>query len=302
MLRNGLIVGALAVASAAAVAQVDTRFDPGESAWAESFAGELTFTKPSGDAVMGFSVPTTVTEVLVEGGQAVKAGELLLRGEDAEQLAIVEQTRLRAESALSLRRAQKQAELAKLEYERSQDAFKNGGVNQIEVDRAKLTWETAEIDVQTAQLNQTLEQTRLTQAEALLDKYRLSSPFDGVVDEVYRDVGTSMDNAQPVVRVVSVDPLWIDVPAPTAKSIELGLADGGDAWVLIDTPGEPIVVKGAIIEVSPVADYASRSRRVRVEVANPGLLPPGLRCWVRFTEPEGEWASDTTASVAGRDD
>lgn len=296
-LAAGLTLG-LGLAPAAALGQSYDLFDPDESAWAESFAGVLTFTKPSGDAIMGFSVPTTVTEVLVEGGQVVREGDLLIRGEDTEQLAIVHQTKLRAESGLALQRAQKQAELAKVEYDRSRDAFQQGGVNQIEVDRARLTWETAEIDVRTAELNEDLEQTRLEQAEALLAKYRLAAPFAGAVDEVFRDVGTSMDNAQPVVRVVRIDPLWIDVPAPTETTIELGLKRGDDAWILLDTPGEPILARGEIVEVSPVADYASRSRRVRVELPNDELLPPGLRCWVRFTAPQGEWAAEPESPEA----
>lgn len=267
------------------------RFDPDGSAWAQPFEGVQTFTKPSRDSVMGFNAPTSVVEILVRGGERVSRGQLLVRGNDAEQIAIVKQTRLRAESELQVQRAQKAADLASVEFESTQDAFERGGTSQFELDRSRLAMETARIDVESAKLNQDLERVRLEQAEALLEQLRIVAPFDGIVEEVGVELGRSIDRAQPAVRVVSIDPLWIDVPAPAAETIRLGLSAGDSAWVLMDSPERRGVLEGRIIEVSPVADYASRSRRVRVEVANPEGLPPGLRAWVRFTEPPEGMAS-----------
>ncbi|TVQ63733.1 MAG: HlyD family efflux transporter periplasmic adaptor subunit [Phycisphaerales bacterium] len=267
------------------------RFDPDGSAWARPFEGVQTFTKPSRDSVMGFNAPTSVVEILVRGGELVSQGQLLIRGNDAEQIAIVKQTRLRAESALQVERAQKAADLTVVEFESTLEAFDRGGGSQFELDRSRLSMETARIDVESAKLNQDLERVRLEQAEALLEQLRIVAPFDGIVEEVGVELGRSIDRAQPAVRVVSIDPLWIDVPAPAADTIRLGLSAGDSAWVLVDSPERRGVLEGRIIEVSPVADYASRSRRVRVEVENPEGLPPGLRVWVRFTEPSGDMHS-----------
>ena len=275
--------------------------DGSDGGWAESFGGVQTFTKPSADAIMGFSLPNTVAAVTVAGGDAVKTGDLLVRGDDAEQLAILEQTRLRAESSLGIDRVTKQAELAEIEYTRLKQAFDGGGGSQLEVDRARLAWETSKIDLLTAELNQELERRRLVQAEALLDKYRIRAPFDGIVDEVLVDPGDTMDNAQPVVRVVRIDPLWIDVPMPVDQTLELGLSGGEPVWALVDTPDRSVVVRGEVIEVSPLADYASRSRRVRVAIENPDMLPPGLRVWVRFDDPGEAWNGSGEPATAKRD-
>ena len=48
--------------------------------------------------------------------------------------------------------------------------------------------------------------------------------------------------------------------------------------------------EGTSTEVSPVAYFATRQRRVRVEVPNPDGWPAGLPAWVRFTAPDGEWS------------
>jgi len=268
------------------------------------FDGIQTFTKPSRDAVMGFSVPTRVMELTVVGGQRVEEGTLLARGQDAEQVAIVKQTKLRAETDAPVRRATKQTELAETEYRKAKEAFDRGGGTEIEVDRARLAWEVAKIDLETAKMNFQLEGVRLEQAEALLDRYRIEAPFDGVIDQVIVDEGKSVGDTEPVLRIVDVDPVWIDVPAPATETMTLGLEPGSPAWVLVEGPSGPVLVGGTVKEVSPVADYASGSRRVRVEVPNPEAWPPGLRVWVRFTEPAGEWpvpGAEDEPDMAGAD-
>ncbi len=281
------LVGLVPAFSTGASSQQGDRLIRSDDSWARSFGGIQSFSKPSRDAVMGFSVPTRVTEHSVIGGQRVKAGDLLVRGQDAEQLAIVKQTRMRAETDAAIRRAEKQSELAGIEYGRAKDAFDKDAMALNEVERYRVTWEVAEIDLEIAKMNAQLELIRLEQAEALLARYRIIAPFDGQIDQVFVGVGRSVGDTEPVVRVVQIDPVWIDVRAPTKQTI--GLQTGTDAWVLVDGPEKPVVVKGAIIEVSPVADFASGSRRIRVEFANPDAWPPGMRTWVRFSEPTAEW-------------
>ena len=80
----------------------------------QAFGGTKAVTRPSRDAVMGFSLPTQVMEVVARGGQEVTTGELLLRGDDAEDMALLTLQRVRAESDLAVQGAQKRMELAKL--------------------------------------------------------------------------------------------------------------------------------------------------------------------------------------------
>jgi multidrug efflux pump subunit AcrA (membrane-fusion protein) len=93
-----------------------------------------------------------------------------------------------------------------------------------------------------------------------------------------------------VLRIVNVDPLWLDVPAPTEDPAAAGLKVGDPAWVLMDLGGQARVANGKVIEVAPTSDPASRRRRLRAEVPNPkgptGILAvePG---YVRFAEPSG---------------
>jgi hypothetical protein len=94
---------------------------------------------------------------------------------------------------------------------------------------------------------------------------------------------------EPVIRVVSVDPLWIDVNTPTSMTISLGLQKGSPAWILMQEDTARRVYTGEVIEVAPTADPASGLRRIRVQMANAVGVVPGVNCWVRFSEPSGEW-------------
>jgi multidrug efflux pump subunit AcrA (membrane-fusion protein) len=195
--------------------------------------GERAVVKPSRDAVMGFTVSTSVQEVLVSGGQAVKAGELLIRGNDIEDVAEAKFQRARADTELPVDRARAETSLAELEYQRQLEAFNQGAGSQLELDRALVTRDTSRIDLDLALLNQVLSDLQAGRAEARAAKLSLRAPFDGVVDIINVDRGQSVRDGEPVVRVVSVDPLWIDVPVETAMTMTQSLHPGSLAWVLL---------------------------------------------------------------------
>lgn len=259
------------------------------------FGGEKAFTRPKQDAVMGLSIATTIREVLVKGGDRVKKGQVLVRGDDAEELALLKAQQLRANSSLPVDRAEKAVELQRFEYDQLLNLQREGGGSPQELERARLSLEAAKIDYETAKLNQEQEVIQVDRVIARVDRYRILAPFDGEVDTVFMDNGQSVTDNDKVLRVVEIDPLEIDVAPPIAVT----LADpatgrdavrvGQPAWVLMELPGEPRVHVGKVTEVSPVADPRSGTRRVRVEVANPEGIVAGLTAWVRFTEPQGIW-------------
>jgi len=255
----------------------------------QTYSGVKAVTRPSRDATMGFSLPTRVMEVLAVGGQDVKKGQVLLRGDDNEDSVVVKLQEIRSKTDLPVQKAAKAAELAKLEYVKTVEAGKLSGASPMEIDRAKLTADGAVIDRETAAMQQDQEVIQVERLKARLDKLVIRAPFDGQVDVVMADVGQSTSESDKVVRVVNVDVLWLDVAAPTSLSVDLRLKPGDPAWVLMELPGTPVVRLGKVVEVSPTADSASGTRRVRVEVQNTERVVAGVTSWVRFTEPTGEW-------------
>ncbi len=290
----GLSMGAGSVLPPADRAQPE----PAERLAAMMAFGERAVVKPSRDAIMGFTLSTSVREVLVSGGQAVKAGDLLIRGDDTEDLAEAKFQRARADTELPVDRSRAQLELAELEYQNQVDSRDKGASSEAEFERARVTMETARIDLELSLLNQVLSDLQAGRAEARVEKLSLRAPFDGVVDIINVDRGQSVRDGEPVVRVVSVDPLWIDVPTATALTLAQGLKPGDPAWVLLQEDTAQRVYTAEVLEVAPTADAASGTRRVRVRMDNKIGLVPGVNCWVRFTEPGSEW--DGTIVDPGR--
>lgn len=257
-----------------------------------AFSSIKAVTRPSRDAVMGFTVPTKITEIVVRGGQEVTKGQTIVKGDVAEDQALLKLQKVRADTDLPVARARKQMELADTEYKIQQEVRAGGGSSDQQLQRAKLSFEVSQIDVSKAQMEQTQEVIQVERLEARVEKFRIDAPFDGIVDNVLLDVGHSASENDKVVRIVNVDHLWIDAPAPTQDAVTLGLKVGDPAWVLVDMAGSPIVREGKVIEAAPTADAASRTRRVRVEVPNPKgaqRLLAGEPSYVRFTPPTDEF-------------
>lgn len=264
---------------------------------AASFGGHEWVTRPSRDSIMGFAFPIEIDAIPVAGGQLVKKGDVLVRGRDAEVAAALEVQRVRAANDAPVQNATSALQLAELRYNNTKNARDLGGSNQSEFDERRIAWEAAKSALLNAEMQLKEERGRVAQLERQLERYALRAPFDCVVEIVAGELGQAVDIQQPVVRVVAIDPLWIDVPTPTEETLRLGLKEGSPASVLLDVPdaggpGAPARA-GRVLYVSPVVDAAG-TRRVRVEVPNPTLLPAGTRAKVRF---DGESAAAPAAGA-----
>jgi multidrug efflux pump subunit AcrA (membrane-fusion protein) len=108
----------------------------------------------------------------------------------------------------------------------------------------------------------------------------LTAPRAGVLDDVKVAPGETVEPLEPVTHLVVIDPLRIDVQVPLGESLSLEKDD--PAWVVHKLPGDRAPVRGRVIHVAPVADAASSTRLVRVEVPNPEKIPAGGEVVVHF--------------------
>lgn len=259
----------------------------GDPEWASSYGGYRVYADPIQDAVMGFSFPTEVREILVKGGDRVKAGDLLVRARDGEAVAALKFQKLRAENDWEVKAAENALDLAEIEFRAIERVRADGGGSQQEYDRSRNAVEAARINVELAKMRLEEQQIGLERFEAELERFRLSAPFDGIVQSIDVSVGHVMGDSQPVIRVVDTDRLKLMVPTPAHEA--MGLSRGDKAWIVMHLPGEPRVLVGEVTEVSPVADAPTQQMRIKVEVANPDGRPAGVLSWVRFTPPTGSW-------------
>lgn len=264
---------------------------------AKAFSPWQWVTRPSRDSVMGFTLPIDVQELAVQAGQRVAKGQIMVRGRESEMLAGIEVQRTRANNVADVEAARANMDLAKSRKDAGEKANNEGGMSPAEMDERRLTYAAAVAQFESAQARLKEQQQLLLQAERQAERYRLVAPFDGIVDQIVVDVGANVNEQQPVLRVVQVDPLWIDVPVSPEEPIERGLKLGSPAWVLLDAPGENAAREARVLYVAPVVD-AGGTLRVRVEVANPRGLPAGTRAAVRFAPPQQAAAPGGEPAVA----
>lgn len=245
---------------------------------------------------MSFTISVEVRDIPVKPGQRVKMGEVLVKARDGDAVAALESQKIRVANMGPIDSAKASVDSAQTRYDRIREADLEKATNRQEVDDRRVQLDAAKAQLVNAEAEHKEEAARLKQLEEQVARYRLEAPFDGVVESMLVESGSSIEPPNPVLRIVNVDVLWIDLPTPTDLTLSKGLKGGDPAWVMFDVPGG-WVAQGEVLYVSPVADAAAATRRVRVAVANPKQYPPGTRARVRFEKPEG-FAAPASAAVA----
>lgn len=244
---------------------------------------------PRHDLRLGFTVAGRVAETLVQPGDRVTQGQPLVRLDDRETQAQIDLYALRAESELDELAAEAEWRLAQNEEARVRDAFSKAAAGAFEVERAALQTQRKETDFAIARQRRAEAQAMLRQARARHSEYTLLAPIAGVVEQVLVSPGEMVEASRPVLRLVVTDPLRIEAPVPTRDT--MGLRVGDPAWIVVSLPDQKAAMRGAIEHIAQVADAASDTRVVRIEVANPTGLPAGCHVFVSFTAPDAAGSS-----------
>jgi RND family efflux transporter MFP subunit len=255
--------------------------------WAAGAAEAIkAITAPSEDLTLSFTRAGRLAKVLVRQGQKVRAGELLAQLDDSveqKQLALL---KARADNTAAIRAAQLKCQRAKAVLDKVQNAYTSKAAPQRELEDAQFEAAMAEIDVASAQLEHEQDVGKYEQTRLDLDRMRLASPADGEIERVIAKAGESVNTLAPVLRLVNVDPLWIDTPVP----LDIGRRLAAGCKALVQLPGQAAPAEGKVIHVSRVADPASQTLEVRVELPNPSTRLAGEHVTVTFPEPAGQAA------------
>ena len=229
--------------------------------------------RPSLVLELAMPLPGLLAERLVEPGDAVAAGQPLLRLDDREARSNVAQARLRADSDLEAQAERLNYELALLREERARQAYEKDAASDLEVREASLEAERSRLAWQLFVQRQQESRMRLDVAELELERHTLAAPVAARVEAVEVDPGEMVEAARPVVRLIVLDRLHVDAPFHVSRT--LGLRPGDAAWVITEAGEADAVVEGAVVFVSGEADASTDTRIVRIEFDNPARLPAG---------------------------
>ncbi|WP_240912511.1 efflux RND transporter periplasmic adaptor subunit [Lysobacter sp. HDW10] len=184
--------------------------------------------------------------VLVEEGQRVSAGQLLVQLEDAQQ---------------KLRVQQSSAQVMKLSrsFERAQQLATQKMVSANDVDQLRFDLQNARAALNMAKLD--------------LSYTRVVAPISGVVASRSIKTGNLVQISNPIFRIVDTNRLeaTLNVPERNVDVIRAGLP----VQLSLDAvPGQ--VFNGTVARVSPVVDSGSGTFRVVAAFNDSGVLQPGM--------------------------
>jgi len=240
----------------------------------------------SGKITASFEVPIKskvsgeVLEVLVEEGQAVKAGDLLLTLVDRDYRRDLEMAKVGVD------RAKLEMEAAELERKRREQALASRGISENEYDASVRQAELAKVGLRQARVEYDGAQDRVAYT-------KIYSPIDGTV--IHRNVEKGeLITAGVTATVNGVSQLTIAQTEVLRLEIELNQVDvgrvkvGQEAKILLDAfPGES--VNGKVTQVA-AAGHRSEQRnvdvftvKVEVSAAETKLaIKPGMTAEVRI--------------------
>ena len=205
-----------------------------------------------------------VVEVRARLGDDVKKGQLLLRIQSSDI----------ASAFSDYRKAIADEVLAKTQLERAQLLFDRGAIAKKDLEVAQDIEDKAVVDVQT-----TTERLRVLGVgtdrppTGIVD---ILAPTDGIITEqnVTNAAGVkSLDNSPNLFTISDLTHVWIlcDVYENDLPSVRVG-----DTAEIRLAAYPDRVLTGRIGNIGPILDPTIRSAKVRIEVANPGVMRVGM--------------------------
>ena len=200
---------------------------------------------PDETAELRAESPGRIIKINFKEGAPVKAGDLLVKINDAEHQA-------------DLRRLGYEIKLAVDIEARQKNLLARGTVSQEAYDRAlnRLNTLRAELEV----------------VKARILKTEIRAPFDGVIGFKYVSEGAYVTSSNPIARISRIDPVKIDFAIAEKYA---GRVDLGDT-IRFRVPGNENLFEGEVYAVEPRIDEATRSLPIRAMASNKdGVLIPG---------------------------
>lgn len=216
--------------------------------------------------VLAAQVPGAVVDLRVKPGDAVEAGQVLVRldAREAQQAA--------AASAAQVQAARAAQEAATREYERQKQLFEKRYISQAALDRAEAQYKAAQAQAAAMMAS---AQAATTQS----GYYVVKAPYAGVIAEVPVVLGDMAMPGRPLVTLY--DPVRMRVSVPLPQGVASRWSAGTTAS--IEIPGLPAErVAPVAAELLPAVDPSTHTQELRLTLPAGLAVRPGsfARVWL----------------------
>ena len=200
-------------------------------------------------------IAARITELSLTAGQKVAQDDVLLRLDDRDMKARVDQLKAARTSAMATR------DQAKVDRDRYADAYARGAATKTEFDQRDLAFKNAETDV-------TRATEAVNEAQAALEYAVIRAPFAGVIVDRRVNLGDTVMPGQ--ILATLYDPSHMQLVASVREMLTQRLKVGQAIGVRMESL--PAACAGTVSEIVPEAQSASRTFQVKVT----GPCPPGI--------------------------
>jgi RND family efflux transporter MFP subunit len=234
------------------------RVQPAESkqrAMTEEVVGTIGATS---HATLEAKVSGRIDHMPVVLGQTVRAGQLVAHLDAAEIKARLDQ-------------AEASRQQAERDWKRTSALFAQQAATRFDYEAAESRYEVAK--------------AASAEAQAMMGYVEVLAPFDGVVTRKWADVGDLASPGKPLVSIEDPSALQLEADVPDAIASRVQQ----DARLQVQVDSLKGAFSGAVREVSPTADPASRTSRVKLDLPRIAGLRSGQ--FARLVVPVGESSS-----------
>ncbi len=204
----------------------------------------------------------TIQKILVDVDDFVEKGTVIVHLKDVSQKARLKKAQAGEQEAISnLSKAQD-------EFERIEDIYAKKVVSKSQMDDAThaLSAAKARLDSARASLEEAREQLSYT---------RVKAPYSGIVTERHVEVGETVQTGAKIMTGVSLDKLRVNVDVPQNLINKIRIFGKAFVYTEAGLGGEPVQVAVDKITIFPIADRASNTFKVRLDLPEgiDGLFP-----------------------------
>ncbi|MCY3564807.1 MAG: efflux RND transporter periplasmic adaptor subunit, partial [Gammaproteobacteria bacterium] len=229
-----------------------------------------------------------VAEIFVEEGDRVKAGQLVLRVDDINFLAGLEQAEASVRlNTIDIERQEVRIENLKRQFARTSSLYERSLVGEEEFDVMRNQLELARIDLKSSRERLAQAQAQLEQVNDQLSKTRIVSPIDGVVTSLDIKVGetaiASSTNipGSSLMTIANPQSIYTEVLVDEADIANLAVGQRTEI-VAIAYPDEPIhgIVRYIANTAKTEPNRQGLSFTVEIDILESGgvVLRPGMSC------------------------
>lgn len=183
-------------------------------------------------------------------GDQVKAGQTLIKFEDAEYV-----------NGIAIESKKLNLEISEQEYKKQKSLYEKGGVTLYELRNSEVSKTNAQYDYESAELR--------------LEKMNVVAPFAGfIVSLPYYTEGTRISTGQSMVSLMSYKKMYMDFNLPEKNILDVKL---GQKVLINNYAIAEDTLIGIISEISPAISTETRTFSGKLLINNPTLkLRPGM--------------------------